>query len=224
MGRDRSRPDPETLWWKLRGKTKLTGKARGVAQELAIWRDTVGRQKNRPPRSVLSDMALLSLAQRTARNVQQLKGIRNFDVARFKHTDALLAAIQRGLELPRDRVRLSPKKPNNLPNVDGVISLCLAWLAQRATHEGLDQSVLGTRQDSRCKALRYRCRHCSPLPPRSPSGPIPGVHDAPSPAGDVQWPARERRPGSKNRICRRREAARDAGDLSRTVVSRLDLT
>ena len=33
--KDRSPPDPETLWWKLRGKTKLNGKARGVAQELA---------------------------------------------------------------------------------------------------------------------------------------------------------------------------------------------
>lgn len=145
--KDRSAPDPETLWWKLRGKTKLKGKARGVAQELAVWREEVARQRNRPPRTVLSDMALLALAQRPARNPSQLSGIRNFDARRFKHTDALLAAIQRGLDLPKGAVRAPPKKPADLPNVDGVISLCLAWLAQRASQEDLDITVLGTRED-----------------------------------------------------------------------------
>lgn len=145
--KDRSAPDPATLWWKLRGKTKLNGRARGVAQELAAWRDEVAKKQNRPPRTVLSDMALLALAQRPARNTEQLRGVRNFDLGRFKHTDQLLSAIQRGTRLPKDEVRLPPKKPDNLPNVDGVIALCLAWLAQRAGEEDLDMSVLGTRDD-----------------------------------------------------------------------------
>ena len=145
--KDRSAPDPATLWWKLRGKTKLNGRACGVAQELAAWRDQVAKKQNRPPRTVLSDMALLALAQRPARNTEQLRGVRNFDLGRFKHTDQLLSAIQRGTQLPKDEVRLPPKKPDNLPNVDGVIALCLAWLAQRAGEEDLDMSVLGTRDD-----------------------------------------------------------------------------
>jgi len=145
--KDRSAPDPATLWWKLRGKTKLNGRACGVAQELAAWRDQVAKKQNRPPRTVLSDMALLALAQRPARNTEQLRGVRNFDLGRFKHTDQLLAAIQRGTQLPKDEIRLPPKKPDNLPNVDGVIALCLAWLAQRAGEEDLDMSVLGTRDD-----------------------------------------------------------------------------
>ena len=145
--KDRSPAAPETLWWKLRGKTKLNGKARGVAQAVAMWRDEQARKSNRPARSVLSDMAVLALAQRPARNPAQLRSVRNFDARRFKHGDALLDAIQDGLDLPRSEVRLPPKKPANLPNVDGVISLCLAWLAQRASKEGLDMTVLGTRDD-----------------------------------------------------------------------------
>jgi len=145
--KDRSAPDPETLWWKLRGKTKLNGKARGVAQELASWRDRVAKKENRPPRTVLSDMALLALAQRPASNTEQLRGVRNLDLRRFKRTDELLSAIRRGTQLPKSEVRLPPKKPENLPNVDGVIALCLAWLAQRAGQEGLDMTVLGTRDD-----------------------------------------------------------------------------
>ena len=145
--KDRSPPEPETLWWKLRGKTKLNGRARGVAQELAAWRDQVAKTQNRPPRTVLSDMALLALAQRPASNIEQLRSVRNLDLRRFKHTDQLLLAIDRGTQLPKSAVRLPPKKPENLPNVDGVIALCLAWLAQRAGEEDLDMSVLGTRDD-----------------------------------------------------------------------------
>ncbi|MGB5705146.1 MAG: hypothetical protein WBM48_20150, partial [Polyangiales bacterium] len=81
------------------------------------------------------------------RDAGQLRGIRNFDARRFRHTEALLAAVQRGVRLPRSDVRLPPQKPANLPNVDGVIALCLAWLAQRALEEDLDITVLGTRDD-----------------------------------------------------------------------------
>ncbi len=156
--RDRSRPDPETLWWKLRGKSKLRGKARGVAQELASWREQVAERENRPPRTILSDMALLSLAHRPARDIRDLRGVRNFDPKRFKHTDDLLNAIGRGLELPAHQLRLPPRKPENLPQVDGVITLCLAWLSQRARQERIDMSVLGTRDDVTELVLKQRSR------------------------------------------------------------------
>ncbi len=159
--KDRSPPEPETLWWKLRGKTKLNGRARGVAQELAAWREGVAKEKNRPPRTVLSDMALLALAQRPARNAEQLNGIRNLDLRRFKYRDELLRAIERGTRLPKHEVRLPPKKPENLPSVEGVIALCLAWLAQRAAQEGLDTTVLGTREDVTNLVLRQPSRLAS---------------------------------------------------------------
>jgi ribonuclease D len=156
--KDRTPPDAETLWWKLRGKTKLNGRARGVAQELAAWRDQVAKKQNRPPRTVLSDMPLLALAQRPARNIEQLRGVRNLDLRRFKQTDQLLAAIQRGTQLPKEAVRLPPKRPENLPDVDGVVALCLAWLAQRAGEESLDMSVLGTRDDVTSLVLHQKSR------------------------------------------------------------------
>ncbi len=156
--KDRSAPAPETLWWKLRGKTKLSGRARGVAQELAVWRDQIARKQNRPPRAVLSDMALLTLAQRPAQNAEQLRGVRSFDARRFKYTDELLTAIRRGTGLPREELRLPPKKPENLPKVDGIVAVCLAWIAKRAAEEDLDTSVLGTRDDVTSLVLRQPSR------------------------------------------------------------------
>ncbi len=156
--RDRSSPDPRTLWWRLRGKNKLGSRARGVAQELTAWRERVASARDRPPRTVLSDMALLALSQRPARRADDLRGIRNLDLRRFKHTDELLAAIRRGLALEKNDVCMPPAKPENLPKVDGVIALCLAWLVQRAAEEDLDPSVLGTRDDVTSLALRQPSR------------------------------------------------------------------
>jgi ribonuclease D len=145
--KDRSPPEPETLWWKLRGKAKLNGRARGIAQVLAIWREDEAKRLNRPARSVLSDMALLALAQRPVKDAAQLRRIRGLDPSRIRRKDALLDAIARGRALPRSAVRLPPQKPTDLPSVDGVIALCLAWLAQRAVEEDLDPGVLGTREE-----------------------------------------------------------------------------
>jgi ribonuclease D len=131
-----------------------------VAQELAAWREQVAKEQNRPARTVLSDMSLLALAQRPARNAEQLKSVRNFDPCRFKHSDRLLAAIRQGSELSKDEVRLPPAKPENTPSVEGVIAVCLAWLAQRAGEEDLDTSVLGTRDDVTNLVLRQPSRLC----------------------------------------------------------------
>lgn len=159
--KERSSPDPETLWWKLRGKTKLSGRARGVAQELTIWREREAQRRNRPPRSVLSDMAVLALAQRPVKDAAQLRGIRGLDASRLRSKEDLLAAIERGRALPKNAVRVPPKKPADLPSVDGVISLCLAWLAQRALEEDLDVAVLGTREDVTQLVLGQPSRLCS---------------------------------------------------------------
>ena len=145
--KDRSEGDPRTLWWKLRGKAKLSGKARGIAQELAAWRQEEAKRTNRPVRSVLSDMALLSIAHRPPRDARQLQGIRGFDARRFKQTEALLAAVRRGRELSPGELSLPPKKPADLPSTEAAITLCLAWLAQRASAADLDMTVLGTRED-----------------------------------------------------------------------------
>jgi ribonuclease D len=145
--RDRSAAEPGQLWWKLRGKAKLSGRARGVAQELAAWREQMAAERNRPTRTILSDMALLSLAQRPPKDKAQLRGVRGFDAQRFKLTDELLDAVARGVALGPDDVCSPPKLSRLNHSADGVVSLCSAWLSQRAQEEGIDTSVLGTRDD-----------------------------------------------------------------------------
>ncbi|MBC7174043.1 MAG: ribonuclease D, partial [Polyangiaceae bacterium] len=54
LSRDRSRPDPETQWWKLKGQRKLPRRAAGVAQALAAYREREAARRDLPSRFVLS--------------------------------------------------------------------------------------------------------------------------------------------------------------------------
>ena len=87
----------------------------------------------------------------------QLRGVRNFDARRFKHGDALLDAIQVGLDLPPERNPATAKETRQpSPTSTGVISLCLAWLAQRGVEGGARHD--GARHTRRRHQPRPRCQ------------------------------------------------------------------
>ena len=57
----------------------LSGRSRGVAQEVAAWRDRHAAALDRPRRHVLSDLALLAIAQRPPQSRQELQRTRGVD-------------------------------------------------------------------------------------------------------------------------------------------------
>src|SRR5262249_43403432 len=56
--RIRTRPEPESAWWRIKGARQLRGSTRGVAQAVAAWRERTAEALDVPPRYVLSDLAL----------------------------------------------------------------------------------------------------------------------------------------------------------------------
>lgn len=144
--RDRGLPEPETAWWRLKGKARLQGRARGVAQALATWRERRAAELDRPTKSVLSDLAILALAGRPATHEGELtraRGIGRLDAAT---TRALLDAISDGLTLREPELRLPPRPPSEKASV-AAVGLALAWAAQVAENHALSPTVLATRDD-----------------------------------------------------------------------------
>lgn len=144
--RDRSPSDPDTTWWKLRGKARLSGPATGVAQALCAWRELTAREVDRPPRHLLPDVALLSLVQKRPKRVEDLRRVRGLDRRHLGHAKNIMGAIERGMALSRDELRLPPRGRDD-KTTQPIATICLAWLAQRAEDESIDASVLGTRDD-----------------------------------------------------------------------------
>jgi ribonuclease D len=146
--RVRARPEPETAWWKMKGARQLRGRTRGVAQEVAAWRERTAEALDVPPRYVLSDLALASVVHRPPRDRAELAAIRGVDgrTLRDGSAAALLDAVASGLALQPDALRL-PEPERVDRSLAPAVAVIGAWLAQEASDLDLDPAVLATRAD-----------------------------------------------------------------------------
>ena len=74
LERSREGQDPETAWWRLKDSRSLRGVSRSVATEVAAWRERKAAELDVPPRFVLPDLALVSIAHRPPRETRGLGG------------------------------------------------------------------------------------------------------------------------------------------------------
>lgn len=140
--------DPERAWWKLRDARQLRGAARGVAQEVAGWRELRARAVNQPIRFVLPDLALQAIVHGQPTTATSLRAIRGLDGRHLRGEvpTQLLQAIVRGRQLPEAALHLPPADEVDR-NWRPAVALAAAWVAQLARDERVDASLLATRAD-----------------------------------------------------------------------------
>jgi ribonuclease D len=140
--------DPDLAWWRIKDARSLRGRAAAVAQAVAAWREERAAAVDRPLRTVLSDLAIVAIAQRPPADETALNKLRGFDgrQVRGKLAGELLAAVERGAALTAEEVRLPP--------ADGVdrtqraaVTLVSAWVGQLARELEIEPSLLATRSD-----------------------------------------------------------------------------
>ena len=151
----RTRPvgpgDPWDAWLRVKDIRTVKGRSRWVARHVARWREERAMDLDIPPRHVLSDIALLGIAQRVPRSLEDLSSCRGVDgrLARGATGEALLDAIDDALD-DADKVDLA------FPSNDGddldksmrpAVTLVGVWVAELARQSDLDPALLGTRRD-----------------------------------------------------------------------------
>lgn len=139
---------PEQSLRRIKEARSLKGKALGIALELVRWRDERAATIDVPVRNVLSDIALVGIAQRAPKTEKALKEIRGVD---GRHTSStvtpmILAAVVAGTNAePPPPLR---KRTDELDrSLRPVVSLVTAWVSQVARNVELDPAVLATRTD-----------------------------------------------------------------------------
>ena len=142
---------PEDAWLRVKDVRTLKGRSRWVAQAIAEWRENRAMDLDLPPRHVLSDIAILGIAQkapRTAEDMLQSRGVDNRHVS-GQQGRALLEAVQLGVER-------SAQGDLSFPSHDGddldksmrpAATLVSAWVTELARQSNLDAGLLGTRKD-----------------------------------------------------------------------------
>jgi ribonuclease D len=149
----RSKPvgpiDPETAWWRIKGSRGFRGDVRGVAQEVAAWREREAARRDLPPRFVLSDLALSSIVQRGPRSLEDLGRIRGLDGRALKNgwDREILAAVERGRALPEDGLRRPAPSDPPLEDLGATVALGQAFIALLSRERGIEASLLASRTD-----------------------------------------------------------------------------
>ena len=140
--------DPDAAWLRIKDHRHLRGVGRGVAQAVAAWRERRAAELDLPTRYVLADLAILGIAQRPPRSVDDLRAVRGIDerAVRGAVGQALLEAVRAGQALPADAVR-TEERDDVERQLRPAVTLVSAWVSQLARDHDLDTSLLATRAD-----------------------------------------------------------------------------
>ncbi len=144
----RGRRDPEDAWRRIKAVRQLKGPALGAARTLAAWRENRAADLDQPVRFILSDLALIGIAQRRPKNAEQLRSVRGVDdrLARGETGETLLELVAAGAELPPPARTGAPKREPR-PDQRPAVALVAAWVAQLSRELDIDPALLGTRAD-----------------------------------------------------------------------------
>lgn len=140
--------DPAEAWLRMKEGRSLRGRARGVAQEVAAWRERRAAETDQPVRHVLPDLAVVGIANSPPSTAEDLRRIRGVDDRHSKGRVAaeLLEAVARGRALPEELVRRQ-KREEVERDQRPAVALVSAWITQLGHELLIDPSLLATRAD-----------------------------------------------------------------------------
>ena len=148
LAQNRGPQDPSTAWWRIKEARSLRGKARGIAQEVAAWRERRAATVDRPVRQVLPDLGVVTVAQRPPANARDLRGMRGLEgrVPGGSAAEEILDAIRRGQALDPGDLHLPPVDDFER-DLRPAVTLVSAWVSQLARDLGIETALLATRAD-----------------------------------------------------------------------------
>ena len=148
LAKGRAPRDPNEAWWKVKEARQLRGKAVGVAQSLAAWRERRASEIDQPVRFVLPDLALVGIAQRPPSTVDDLRRVRGLDDRHLRGSmaQAIMDVIDDGLALEKDELHLPPTGDVDR-ELRPAVALVSAWISQLSRQLHIDTTLLATRAD-----------------------------------------------------------------------------
>lgn len=142
--------DPRERYQNVRGRGKrgFGGRDYAVLRELAAWREEEARRRDRPRGHIVSDDALLELAQRAPGSADRLGKMRKLsgkDVDRYG--EAILAAVARGRDVPASEYPDRPARSAEDHTLTPRLDLVQALIRGRGQRDGVDPALIGNRAD-----------------------------------------------------------------------------
>ncbi len=139
------RDEPEDAWQRIKHRDKKNSHL-GILQEIAKWRDLRAREMNKPRRWVMKDESLTEIALRKPETEQELKDIRNIGSLSKPVVKEILAAVKRGLEMPKDKIPQLKKRPNKTADA-AVVDLLKLLFKLKCAESDVAPKLMGNTED-----------------------------------------------------------------------------
>ncbi len=139
---------PDEAWTRIKEARHLKGRALSVSRSVAAWRQRRAAEIDQPARFVISDMAVVGVAQAAPDNVDALGRIRGVDkgLAKGQLGQQIVDAVAEGVELDWRPPR-SENRRDQTRELRPAVALVAAWVNQIARDTQLDPALLATRAD-----------------------------------------------------------------------------
>lgn len=139
--------NPDEAWLRIKDARALRGASRGAAQALAAWREKRAMATNVPLRRVMSDMALIGIAQSLPASTEALAHARGVDERYLGGSIAreILAAVRDGRERVVE-IETSGHEPLE-KRLRPAVTLVTAWIGELAHQHEIDPTLVATNRD-----------------------------------------------------------------------------
>lgn len=148
------RPAPEQSWQRVKGASSLRPRQLAVLRELAAWREEEADRRDRPRGSVLRDDLLVAIARRVPTTLDELRGLRGLYSREIeRYGEAILAAVRRGKQVPRQRLPEFPSSPALSGQEAALLELLQGLLRARADEADLAPALIANNGDLQALVL-----------------------------------------------------------------------
>ena len=140
--------DPETAWFKIKGKNKLTGKQLSIIQTLAQWREKIAQAEDRPKSWLLRDELLFDLAKLQPETVQELANVRGINERSVnRHGKELCQLITAAKNRPPIPLHEKDRSAKKTQQEEAILDILTALVRVRAEENALNPTILASRKD-----------------------------------------------------------------------------
>ena len=142
------RPDPETMWERLRPRTN-NRRVLGALRAATAWREREAQRVNIPRQRLIKDESLLEIAAtapETAEALSRVRGVtRGF--AEGKSGQALVAALREAASLPEDALPDAPRTREGARPSPALVSLLKVLLAAKCEEHNVAPKLLASSEE-----------------------------------------------------------------------------
>ncbi len=140
-------PDPEQIYIKVKGASRLTRPELAILRSVTAWRERKACARNRPRRHIIADEPLIKIARNAPQNDKELTQSCGLSLrAGQRYGQELLQAVATALAVPETDWPTATGKSRNSRNSEKIRSI-LDLIAEIGKSHNLDPALIATRKD-----------------------------------------------------------------------------